>query len=340
MSKPRRTSKPLPELPGLFDGLYDNDAYGVVAGSGVSAHERLRRRMSEMEIAVDKTAAQRDEMLRYISFGSGSSGNCSYLGTRSCGILIDAGIDNKKVSKTLADNGINFDSIQGILLTHDHADHVRYAYAMLRQNKHMKLYTTPRVVNGMLRRHNISRRIIDYHTAIYKEFETKIGNFLVTPFETSHDGSDNMGFYIKYEGIDGAFVVATDMGVITERADYYMRQATYLMIESNYDLDMLQRGRYPEYLKARIMSATGHMDNKDTAEYLAKMWTPQLRRILLCHLSHDNNKPEIALEGAKKALEEAEISVGDGTETVEMRDRDVQLIALPRYDCTDLIVLR
>jgi phosphoribosyl 1,2-cyclic phosphodiesterase len=339
MQKPRRTSKPLQDLPGLFDGQFDNDAYGVIAASGVSAHERLRRKIEADELASQPPVAQ-DDTLRYISFGSGSSGNCSYLGTRACGILIDAGVDNKKVSKTLADNGINFDSIQGILLTHDHADHVRYAYAMLRQNKHMHLYTTPRVINGMLRRHNISRRIIDYHTAIYKEFEVKIGDFLVTPFDISHDGSDNMGFAIKLADHDETFVIATDMGVITERADHYMRLANFLMIESNYDHDMLQRGKYPEYLKARIMSATGHMDNVDTAKYLASMWTPQLRRILLCHLSHDNNKPEIALDASRTALEGLGITVGDGSDTVEMRDRDVQLMALPRYDCTDLIVLR
>jgi hypothetical protein len=70
------------------------------------------------------------------------------------------------------------------------------------------------------------------------------------------------------------------------------------------------------------------------------MWTPQLRRILLCHLSHDNNKPEIALDASRTALEGLGITVGDGSDTVEMRDRDVQLMALPRYDCTDLIVLR
>jgi phosphoribosyl 1,2-cyclic phosphodiesterase len=340
MARQRRNSRPIEDLPGLFDGEFDNDAYGVIAASGVSAHERLRRRLENTEIALDESAAQRTDGLRYMSFGSGSSGNCSYLGTRSCGVLIDAGVDNNKVTKALADNGIDINTIKGILLTHDHADHVRYAYSILRHNKHMRLYTTPRVINGMLKRHNISRRINDYHTAVYKEFEIHIGDLCVTPFDISHDGSDNMGFSIKLVDQDPIFVIATDMGVITERADHYMRQANYLMIESNYDLDMLQRGRYPEYLKARIKSPTGHMNNTDAAEYLVKIYSDKLRRIFLCHLSHDNNTPEIALTTARQALEAAGITVGDGSDTVEMRDRAVQLIALPRYDCTDLIVLR
>ena len=230
----------------------------------------------------------------FVSFGSGSSGNCAYIGTRSQGLLIDAGVAPETVKKLMADNGLDYNSIRGILLTHDHGDHMRYAYKLLRKQTHMMLYTTPKALNGLLRRHSISSRIKDYHHPIYKEHLYRIGDFEVTAFETSHDGTDNMGFFIQF-GPHHKFAVVTDTGFVTERADHYMRQARYIMLESNYDAGMLKHGPYTEILKSRISSASGHLDNADAAGYLARIYTPQLTHVFLCHLSNDNNTPELAL---------------------------------------------
>ena len=152
-----------------------------------------------------------------------------------------------------------------------------------------------------------------------------------------HDGTDNAGFMISYGSHN--LVVATDLGCISERADFYMRQANYLMIEANYDDDMLSAGSYPEYLKGRIRSVTGHLDNKVTAEYLARIYTPRLRTIFLCHLSKDNNNPEIALRTVEEALTGAGAIVGDGSNTPYARLATVQLMALPRFESTPLIPL-
>lgn len=276
--------------------------------------------------------------LRFISFGSGSSGNCSYLGNEHFGILIDAGVDPTKIYKELERNSIDIKTIGGIILTHDHGDHVSYAYTIVRRNQHMRIYCTPATLNGMLRRHNISRRVKDYHQPIFQEFPFHLSDFVITPFKVSHDGSDNVGFFISAG--EHKFVVATDMGIITDRADYYMRQANYLMIESNYDLTMLQNGSYPEYLKARILGERGHMNNEATAAYLKKIFTPSLQYVFLCHLSHDNNTPTIALATITNALRELNISVGDGTGSIESRNASVQVMALPRFDSTGVIVLR
>lgn len=276
--------------------------------------------------------------LRFISFGSGSSGNCSYLGNDRFGILIDAGIDPVKIYRELERNCIDIRSIGGIILTHDHGDHVRYAYTIVRRNRHMRIYCTPATLNGMLRRHNISRRIKDYHQPIFKEFPFHLSDFVITPFEVSHDGTDNVGFFISAG--EHRFVVATDMGTVTERADHYIRQANHLMIEANYDLTMLLNGRYPEYLKARIMAAKGHMDNEATAAYLKNIYTPSLLNIFLCHLSHDNNTPETALAAVRNALRDIGIEPGDGSESITARNAPVQVSALPRFDSTGVIVLR
>lgn len=279
-----------------------------------------------------------DGLLYYISFGSGSSGNSSYIGTSKGGVIIDAGIRADDIEAKIKANGIDIKKIYGVLLTHDHSDHVRYAYNLVRNNRHMKVYCTNRVLTGILRNHNVSRRIKDYHHAIFKEIPFKAGELEITAFEVPHDGSDNMGFSISYQGRN--FVLATDMGEVWPRARHYMSLADYLVIESNYDLRMLLNGRYPEFLKSRIQTAMGHMDNTATAGFLKEIYSPRLKHIFLCHLSKDNNTPEKALEKVRASLEEAGAKVGSGMETLEDRQADVQLVALPRFEATRLYVFR
>ena len=289
-------------------------------------------------IALRQSMAQAPSPLFYISFGSGSSGNCCYLGTRNAGILIDAGILTETVVDTLKENGIKMENIVGICLTHDHGDHVKYAYNIVRKHKHMKVYCTNRVVNGMLRKHNISKRIKDYHSPIFKEIPFKLGDFEITAFDVPHDGDDNMGFFVRHG--DKNFVVATDLGAISERARHYISQAHYLMIEANYDKEMLIKGTYPDYLKRRIQTDRGHMDNVETAAFLSEIYTPQLKYIFLCHLSNDNNTPDIALNTISKALKDRGLTIGTAQETIEDRKADVQLMALPRLEPTRWFVFK
>lgn len=268
--------------------------------------------------------------LNFISLGSGSSGNCCYIGTDTAGLLIDAGVRADIVEEGLLRNGLNIDNVRGILLTHDHTDHIKYAYTLLRTHKHIRLFCTNRVLNGVLRRHSISKRIKEYHTPLFKEIPFKVMDFEVTAFEVPHDGTDNMGFSVEYD--EQRFVIATDLGAVTERAHYYMSRAHYLVVEANYDLQMLRLGRYPEYLKARIQTSRGHLDNVDTAAFLTRIMNPDLEYIFLCHLSADNNTPEIALKVVGDALRGAGYKVGEGSGTLADRACDVQLMALPRYE--------
>lgn len=278
------------------------------------------------------------DKLYYVSFGSGSSGNSCYIGTDRGGIIIDAGINTERITDTLEQNGVNIEMVKALLLTHDHSDHVRYAYNLLRTHRHISLYCTPRVLNGLLRRHNISKRIKDYHTPIFKEIPFKVGRMEITAFDVPHDGSDNMGFSIEFG--HHKFVLATDLGEINERAEYYMSQANYLVIETNYDSDMLRLGRYPEYLKARIRAGNGHLDNMQTAEFLQKIANPKLKYIFLCHLSLDNNTPDKALKAVRNALEETGKQVGNAQETISDRHADLQLMALPRFESSRWFVFR
>lgn len=289
---------------------------------------------SDLAVTGEDTSLDR---LHFISFGSGSSGNSCYIGTRHGGIVIDAGIRADIIEETLNRHGVNMRHVKGLLLTHDHSDHIRFSYNLLRNNRHLSVFCTPRVLNGLLRRHNISKRIKEYHTPIFKEIPFKIAGMEITAFEVPHDGSDNMGFSIEYG--TNKFVLATDLGTVAERARHYMSQANYLVIESNYDADMLRYGRYPEYLKSRIRASNGHLDNRDTAEFLCSIVNPRLKYVFLCHLSQDNNTPEKALSTIREALRAKGISIGNGEETLEDKKCDLQLLALPRFDATRWFVL-
>lgn len=347
MARYKKRHDPQPGLPGLFDDL---DDFILPGADDFPVHPAIekeaKRRAGEQATLFDNDdtfspieSLPTIDRLRFISFGSGSSGNCAYIGDDTSGFLIDAGVEASHVVGELLRNGIVMQSVKGIVLTHDHSDHVRFAYNLLRKYRHMRVYCTPRTLNGLLRRHAISNRIKDYHQPIYKEHPFKLDNFTLTAFEVMHDGTDNAGFHITNGG--HTIVVATDLGCISERVDYYMRRANYLMIEANYDSKMLADGLYPEYLKARIRSDNGHLDNEVTAAYLASIYSSTLKHVFLCHLSKDNNTPELALKAVEAALHGIGITdIGDGSESPYSRVAPLQLMALPRFESTGLLSLR
>lgn len=333
--------------PSLFDGSDDyvdpaKAAFEFIPSAKVRelAEEQARAR-ARAKVIDEMPPLTPSDRIFFMSFGSGSSGNCYYVGDRSSGFLIDAGVDASKVLKDLRDNGIMPEQLKGIILTHDHHDHISQVYPLLKAARHLKLYCTPRTLNGMLRRHNISRRIKDYHCPIYKEFPFRIGDFTLTPFEVLHDGADNVGYFLEH-GL-ATLGVATDLGCISERTEFYLRQAHNLILESNYDRDRLREGSYPEQLKARILAANGHLDNNVGAFFVASFFTPALRNVFLCHLSADNNTPELAVEAYRKAFAPLGVSLHDEAihpdAVPDPLHPRLAVIPLPRYERTPLYTL-
>lgn len=337
----KRNTNPLQatifDIPGMEEEM---PVFPAIADFAIRVRERQQSEPEEPIDEIESVAIDdADDDLLFLSFGSGSSGNSTYIGTRREGVLIDAGVDAATIIDGLRDNGLSMDCVKGICLTHDHSDHVRSVYALVRKNRHIGIYCTPKTLSGILRRTNISRRIKDYHRPIYKEFPFSVGGMELTAFDVSHDGTDNNGYYLTRRA--HTFAIATDLGCITPRVDYYMRQARYVMLESNYDALMLANGPYPQYLKARIAAERGHLDNLVTATFLKEIYTPNLRYVFLCHLSKDNNKPELAIEASRSALLAAGApNVGDCSGSITSREAPVQLMTLPRYGTSPLIVLR
>ena len=157
-----------------------------------------------------------------------------------------------------------------------------------------------------------------------KETPLELDDFKITAFEVPHDGTDNVGYCIEVDG--KVFTFLTDLGHITPIAAQYICKANYLIIEANYDEEMLRMGPYPQYLKERIAGPNGHMCNRDTAEFLADNIHEELKFIWLCHLSKDNNHPELAYKTVELILRSRGVLVG----------KDVQLVALKRNTPTGM----
>ena len=233
-----------------------------------------------------------NKMLKFISFGSGSSGNCYYLGTATDGLLVDIGVGIRALKKNFRDYGVNLNSVHHILITHDHADHIKSVGAFS-HDYNVPVYATEKVHKGIDHNYCVQRKLPESHKRYLVAGETvEIGEFKVRPFAVPHDASENVGFQIEAEGV--TFVIMTDAGSVTDEMKTYIAAANYLVIEANHDVEMLNDGPYPKYLKERINSANGHLSNTECGKMLAENMTERLKHVWLCHLSEENNHPELA----------------------------------------------
>lgn len=255
-------------------------------------------------------------MLKFFSLSSGSCGNCYYLGSEERGIIIDAGVSLRRLSRFFKDNGISPDAIEGILITHAHLDHIKFLGTFCKK-LHKPVYTTETIGNA-LSRHPFTAGIIGaYRKTLEEGVETDLSGIGVRCFEVPHDAVQTVGYAIDFDG--HKFMIATDIGQITDDLLKYASQAQTLVLESNYDKEMLLSGSYTYELKMRIIQGSGHLSNTECAEALKRVFHPELRNIFLCHLSENNNTPELAYRASSEAL--AGIGVEKGT---------VHLRCLPR----------
>ncbi len=236
-------------------------------------------------------------MSRLCPLFSGSSGNSVYIGHRGEGILIDAGRTAKKIEESLANNDIDIKSIKFIFVTHEHTDHIS-ALRVFASRYKIKVYASEGTMLALEK-----KGVIDggfpYEVLGKNGIETL--NMQVSSFRTSHDCSEGVGYVVKLSD-ESKVAVCTDLGFISSEVKDSINGCNVLLIESNYDLEMLRKSHYPEHLKRRILSDKGHLSNKDCSSILPYLVKNGLTRIVLSHLSSENNKPSIALEIAKEAL--------------------------------------
>lgn len=251
-------------------------------------------------------------MLKFISFGSGSSGNCYFLYTENDGLLIDVGVGIRILKKHFRDYGLSLSRIHHVLITHDHADHIK-SVGSLSHEFHVPVLATRAVHAGIDRNYCVQRKVAtELRQYVEPGVTLQLGEFRVTPFSVPHDASDNVGYMVEAEGV--VFCLMTDIGHVTEEMTSFIRRAHYLVIEANHDPEMLQQGPYPVHLKVRIQSGSGHLSNAACGEAIAQNMSEHLRHVWLCHLSQENNHPELARKTVETVLRNYGIIAGKDME--------------------------
>lgn len=243
--------------------------------------------------------------IKFQSFSSGSCGNCYFIGIEeegkiAAGLLIDAGVGPRSLKKHLAVSGLTPDDIDAILITHDHMDHVRSLGTLCKYLK-KPVWTTQTLHHALT------------YSPFYRDWFGSCGKVLgegwnplcggriqVQWFELPHDATQTVGYAMLLDGF--RFVLMTDLGRFTPQALAFCSQADSVVIESNYDREMLIHGPYTEELKQRISQGHGHLSNDECAEAIRAFDHEGLRSVFLCHLSDHNNTPELAFKTSRPSL--------------------------------------
>lgn len=221
--------------------------------------------------------------MRVSVLASGSKGNCTYIETNSLKILVDIGTSCAYVERSLRNIGVEPSKIDMIFLTHTHSDHVNGLRVFIKKY-HPRVYLTLKMYEEL---------DIDINDYFYINRDMTIGDLNVTIVKTSHDVADSQGYVFTSLGKSVALI--TDTGYIHVKNFSKLKDKNMYIFESNHDVRMLREGRYPYHLQQRILSDRGHLSNKDSSYYLSEFVTKNTERIILIHLSEENNTPEKAV---------------------------------------------
>ncbi|MFV0528809.1 MAG: MBL fold metallo-hydrolase [Lachnospiraceae bacterium] len=231
--------------------------------------------------------------MKLCSIASGSSGNCIFVGSEHTSLLVDAGISGKRVEMGLNEVDMTAKDLDGILVTHEHSDHM-CGLGVLARRCHIPIYATIGTIDEIRK----SRQVGEIPEELFREIREDeyfgIGDMQILPFAISHDAAQPVGY--RLECGDKSIGIATDMGKYTEEIVEHLTHLDALLLEANHDINMLQVGKYPYYLKQRILGARGHLSNESAGQLLCRLLHDDLKAVFLGHLSKENNYEELAYE--------------------------------------------
>lgn len=255
-------------------------------------------------------------MLKCCSLYSGSSGNCFFIQSENTKILIDVGVSCKKIETALQnDFNLSLNDVDAIFVTHEHIDHTK-SLNLISSKYNLPVFASKGTWNALTEK---TQKISNDNKKIFeldKSFEFK--DLRIFPFSTPHDAAEPCGFNI-YNG-NSKISVATDLGFIDDKLFDNLKNSSFLMLESNYEPNILKVSSYPYRLKQRIMSNSGHLSNNDASDAISKLIDFGLKDVLLIHLSKENNIPEIAYETVIEKLKKSNYSLNNLNLNVAPRD--------------------
>jgi len=233
---------------------------------------------------------------------SGSTGNAILLDFKHTKILVDAGISTRRIKNSLEELGMSIEELDGVVITHEHRDHVS-GLATMTKKYNTPIYASMNTWGAMYCRDLIPEACCRILT---KSFE--IGEVKVEPFSISHDAADPVGFQFFNEQLKCS--VVTDLGIVTEEVKQAIALSDILILESNHDIEMLEKGPYPWHLKKRIRGNRGHLSNYDAGWTLARLERKPSMQVFLAHMSQKNNDPELAMETVSGILTQQGCQLG------------------------------
>jgi phosphoribosyl 1,2-cyclic phosphodiesterase len=239
------------------------------------------------------------------SLFSGSSGNSTYIGTEKTHVLVDAGASMKNVVAGLGQIGIDGRDLQGILVTHEHSDHISAVGAISRRF-HVPVYANEETWQAM--ESKLGRIDAGNRRVFYNDMDFYIQDINIQPFQIPHDAADPVGFSFSYK--NKKISIVTDLGHTNSKIIKSVMDSDLVILEANHDANMLMAGPYPGYLKKRILGRKGHLSNKDSGQALLEMVKGKVTHVLLAHLSKDNNYPQLAYQTVVDILESNGVQAG------------------------------
>lgn len=241
--------------------------------------------------------------MRLCSIASGSSGNCIYVGSEATHLLVDVGISGKRTENGLNTLGITGRDLDGILITHEHVDHIS-GLGVIARKYGIPIYATPGTIAAIQNCSSVGAIDSSLFREVKEDEKLIIKDLSVNPMRISHDAAQPVAYRISYG--NKKVGICTDLGVYNDYTVECLKGMNALLLEANHDVNMLQVGPYPYYLKQRILGDRGHLSNENSGKLLSRILHDGLENILLGHLSKENNLPELAYEAVRM-----EITLGD-----------------------------
>ncbi len=237
--------------------------------------------------------------MRFMSIASGSSGNCSYIGSDNTHLLLDLGISMKRIESGLSNAEISPRDLKAILITHEHIDHIK-SLGVISRKYNIPIYATYGTIDGIMTTGSLGTYDYNLLKAVPNNGSFQIGDIRVNVHPVSHDANDPVCY--SFEEGDKKISVATDMGIYDDMTLDFLSESNVMLIEANHDIRMLEAGPYPYPLKQRILGKRGHLCNEASGRMIRELLHENVLRIYLGHLSDKNNYPELAYETVKQAI--------------------------------------
>ena len=237
--------------------------------------------------------------MRLCSIASGSSGNCIYVGSDATHLLVDVGISGKRTESGLKELGLTGMDIDGILITHEHSDHIS-GLGVLARKYEIPIYATEGTIRAIRSCNGMENLDDDLFHEVWEDKKLILKDLVINPMRISHDAAQPVGYRISYGKKKVA--VCTDLGIYNDYTVECLKGMDAILLEANHDVNMLQVGPYPYYLKQRILGERGHLSNENSGRLLCRVLHDGLQTVLLGHLSKENNLPELAYESVRMEI--------------------------------------